>query len=620
MGFHHWHGFEFERTERKTSSRVLISRLLRYFLPFKKHLLIIALTIVASSVTGVIGPYLLGMEIIGRYILTSDYSGLQFIILAYIGILIINWIAEAVRTYNIGTIGENMLYKLRSDLFAHLQRLSFSFFDKAVSGDIISVVTNDTDSIGQAFTSGIVMVLSDIISMSLTIIIMFMINFELTLVSLIVVPLLIATTLAFNSRFRATFRATRQTISGVTSKLQEGISGIREIKSFTRETDTIRDFTRVNQQEFQANFQANIVWGTFFPTVQLIQALGTGIVILYGGMLAFNGSLGTMANAIGVLMTFTLYVSRFFGPIFDLTNFYNVVEGALAAAERIFDLIDKQPEIKDTEDAIELQSIKGEIVFNDVTFGYVPEHPVLHNVSFRIKPKETLALVGPTGAGKSTIIKLISRFYEPQSGTITIDGKDIRQISQKSLRSQMGIVLQESFLFTGTIMENIRYGNLEAIDEEVINAAKTVGAHEFIAKLPNGYNTEIGERGAGLSVGQKQLISFARALLRNPAILILDEATSSIDPYTDLLIRKAMKIMLKDRTSIIIAHRLSTVRNADRIFVIDNGRIVEEGTHRQLMRKKGIYRHLYDMQFREPETEKPVETQTMPKMFPRGLP
>ena len=620
MGFHHWHGFEYEPTERKTSSKVLISRLLRYFLPYKKLLLIVVLMIVVTSITGVIGPYLLGMEIIGRYILLSDYSGLQLMVLAYISILLVNWVADLVRTYSIGKIGENMLFKLRSDLFAHLQELSFSFFDKANSGDTISIVTNDTDSIGQAFTSGVVMVISDVLSLTLTIIVMFMINLQLTLVSLIVVPLLIGVALAFNSRFRATFRATRETISGVTSKLQEGISGIREIKSFTKETDTIRDFTRVNQQEFQANFQANMVWGTFFPTVQFIQALGTGIVILYGGMMAFNGSLGTIANAIGVLMTFTLYVSRFFGPIFDLTNFYNVIQAALAAAERIFNLIDKQPEIRDTEEALQLPAVRGEIVFKDVTFGYSPEHPVLHNVSFRIKPEETLALVGPTGAGKSTIIKLISRFYEPQSGSVAIDGQDVRLITQKSLREQMGIVLQESFLFTGTIMENIKYGNLEATDEEVVNAAKTVGAHEFIAKMPNGYNTEIGERGAGLSVGQKQLVSFARALLRNPAILILDEATSSIDPYTDLLIRKAMKVLLKNRTSIIIAHRLSTVRNADRIFVVDNGRIVEEGNHKQLMKKKGIYRHLYEMQFSEPEMEQAVTAPVMPRSPPPRFP
>jgi ATP-binding cassette subfamily B multidrug efflux pump len=622
MGFHpHFHGFEIDgATERKTSTKVLLSRLLRYLLPYRRHLSIVVVTTIVSSITGVIGPYLLGIGIIGRYIMTSDYAGLEMMVLIYILVLVVGWVSDTLRTFSIGRIGENMLFKMRKDLFAQLQNLSFSFFDRADSGDTISIVTNDTDSIGQAFTSGVVMVLSDVLSLALTIAIMFMINVQLTLISMLVVPLLIGVAYAFSSRFRRTYRETRKTISGVTSKLQEGISGIREIKSFTREADTIRDFTKVNRQETQANLQANIVWGTFFPTIQFIQAIGTSIVILYGGTLAFSGSLGPLATAIGILITFTLYVNQFFGPIFDLTNFYNTIQSALAAAERIFTLIDRRPEIRDSETATRIPPIRGEIEFKDVTFAYVQDHPVLHNVSFLIKSRETVALVGSTGAGKSTIIKLISRFYETKSGSVTIDEHDVKQITQESLRSQMGIVLQDSFLFTGTIMENIRYGNLEATDEQVMEAAKIVGAHEYISKMPNGYNTEIGERGAGLSVGQKQLISFARALLRNPAIMVLDEATSSIDPYTDLLIRKAMKILLKYRTSIIIAHRLSTVRNADRIFVIDNGRIAEEGNHKQLMKKNGIYRHLYDMQFKEPEAEKAEVTRTSPNVPFRGFP
>jgi len=395
----------------------------------------------------------------------------------------------------------------------------------------------------------------------------------------------------------------RTRISKVTSKLQESISGIREIQSFKRERDTIEEFSNVNLENFQANLQATKVWGSFFPTIQFIQALGSGIVILYGGWLAFNGMLGSMEDAVGTLITFVMYVGMFFGPIFDLTNFYNTVQSALAAAERIFEMLDVEPEIKDSEDAVEIPSIKGDIEFRNVVFGYDPEHPVLHNVSFHVKPKETIALVGPTGAGKSTIVKMLCRFYDPQSGQILIDGYDIKKVKQKSLRRRMGIVLQETFLFSGTIMDNIKYGKIDATDEEAITAAKLVGAHQFIEKLPDGYNTRIGERGAGLSVGQKQLISFARALLRNPAILILDEATSSIDPYTDLLIRKAMKVLLRDRTSIIIAHRLSTVRDADRILVIDDGRIVEEGSHEELIKKGGLYSHLYEMQFKEPETE-----------------
>jgi len=601
MGWHHHHGFGEEDTERKTPSKVLVLRLLQYLRPYKKALAIVLFATVVTSITGIVSPYILGREIVSKYILGSDFAGLQQIVLLYVGILLINWGADAVRTLGLGRIGQKMLFSMRSELFAQLQVLSFSFFDGSDSGDVISRVTNDTDSIGEAFTEGVVQIMSDTLSLVLIVVVMFSINIQLSLASLLIVPVIVFAARAFHSRFRAAYRAQRAKIAGVTSKLQESISGIREIKSFTRESDTIKDFDQVNLQNFQANVQATKVWGSFFPTIQLIQALGSGIVMIYGGMLAYNGSLGSPEDAIGTLITFILYVGMFFRPISELTNFYNTLQAALAAAERIFELIDRKPEIADREQATEMPPIRGEIVFEDVTFGYDPEYPVLHSVSFDVKPKQSVALVGPTGAGKSTIIKLISRFYEQQSGSVRVDGFDVRDLTQKSLRSQMGIVLQDSFLFTGTIMENIRYGKLDATEEEIMNAAKIVGAHEFIVKQPEGYNTKIGERGAGLSVGQKQLVSFARALLRDPALLILDEATSSIDPYTDLLIRKAMKILLKNRTSVIIAHRLSTVRNADRILVINGGEIVEEGNHRELMNKGGLYSHLYRMQFKEPE-------------------
>ena len=611
MGWHHHHGFGDEDTERKTPSKVLVLRLLKYLLPYKKALAIVLLATVVTSVTGIVSPYILGREIVSKYILGSDFAGLQQIVLLFVGILLVNWGANAVRTSGLGRIGQEMLFRMRSELFSQLQELSFSFFDGSDSGDVISRVTNDTDSIGEAFTSGVVQIMSDVLNLVLIVVVMFSINVQLSLVSLLIVPVIVFAARAFHSKFKAAYRAQRAKIAGVTSKLQESISGIREIKSFTRESDTIRDFRQVNLQNFQANVQATKVWGSFFPTIQVIQALGSGIVMIYGGMLAFNGSLGSPEDAIGTLITFILYVGMFFRPISELTNFYNTIQAALAAAERIFELIDRKPEIADSEQANEMPAIKGEIVFADVTFGYDPEYPVLHSVSFDVRPKQSIALVGPTGAGKSTIIKLISRFYEQQSGSIRVDGYDVRDVTQKSLRNQMGIVLQDSFLFTGTIMENIRYGKLDATEEEIMNAARIVGVHEFIAKLPDGYNTRIGERGAGLSVGQKQLVSFARALLRDPALLILDEATSSIDPYTDLLIRKAMKILLKNRTSVIIAHRLSTVRNADRILVINDGKIVEEGNHRQLMKKGGLYSHLYKMQFKEPEkAAAPIPEQT----------
>ncbi len=604
---HRHRGFGLEtKYERKIPSRVLLTRLLGYMTPYKKKLAIAFLAIIVTSITGSIGPYILGREIIAKYIMKGDLAGLQTIGLIYLGILFLNWIFGAIRGYMIGAIGQSMLYRMRTQLFSHLQRLSFSFFDRSSSGDLVSRVTNDTDAIGEVFVSGVASVLSDILSLGMVIFFMVNMSVHLTLVSMAVIPLIVATAWVFQSKFRRVYRMTRLKISKVTTKLEEGISGIREIQSFSRESDIMKRFREANIENLQANIQASKVWGTFYPTIQFIQAVGMAIVILYGGMLALtpNGPLGSLDEAVGVLIAFLLYIQMFFRPIFDLTNFYNTVQSSLAAAERIFELLDTPPEITDSPDAIDLPPVKGEIEFENVTFGYDPSHPVIYNMSFKIKPKETVALVGPTGAGKSTIIKLLSRFYEPQKGVIKIDGYDIRKVTQKSLHEQMGIVLQENFLFNGTVMENIRYGKLDASDEEVINAATIVGAHEFIKNLPDGYNTIVGERGTKLSVGQRQLIAFARALLRNPPILILDEATSSIDPYTELLIKNAMKVLMKNRTSIVIAHRLSTVRNADRIFVIDGGRIVEEGSHEELIKKEGgLYKHLYEMQFREPGKE-----------------
>jgi len=387
---------------------------------------------------------------------------------------------------------------------------------------------------------------------------------------------------------------TRKKIAKVTSKLQESISGMREIQSFTRERDTMKMFRQANIENLQANVQAGRIFALLMPVIRIIGAVGTCIVLWYGGILTIGGGI-----TVGILVAFLAYVTGFFRPIVNLTTFYNTVQSAMAAAERIFETMDTKPEIADAPDATELLHTKGAIAFQNVSFGYNPSDPVLKNIDFSIKPEKTLAIVGPTGAGKSTIVRLLSRFYEPQSGTITVDGYDVRNVTVKSLHNQMGIVLQEPFLFSGTIMENIRYGKLGATDEEVKNIAKLIGAHEFITSFPDDYETAVGERGMRLSVGQRQLISFARALLRDPSILILDEATSSLDPYTELKIKRGLSVLLRNRTSLIIAHRLSTVRNADNIIVVNDGKIVEEGNHRELMKNRGLYRRLYDKQFKD---------------------
>jgi ATP-binding cassette subfamily B protein len=608
MGFHyHPHGFSDEEYQRKLSSRFLISKLLSYFLLHRKKIGIVIFSMIVTSVTNAIKPYILGREIIANYIAQSNIQGLQLMVFIFLGILLVDWIFQSIRRYYMGWIGEHMLLKIRAQLFSHLQDLSFSFFDQMKSGDLLSRITNDVDNIGENFSSETIMVVSEVLSLSLVMTFMFLLNVQLTLVSMIVIPIMILLSFVFQPKFRKAYRKTRTTISEVTTNLEEGISGIREIQSFSREKSTMEKFNELNIENLRANVQATKVWGTFNPTIQMVQAIGSAIVMLYGGRLALNGTLGSPLEAIGILTSFLIYVQMFFRPILDLSNFYNVFQSALASAERIFELLDVKSDVTDTSDAVELPSIKGNIKFDMISFGYDSNHPVLHTISFKANQGETIAIVGPTGAGKSTIIKLLSRFYDPQGGTIQIDNYKLRQIKQNSLRRQIGTVLQESFLFNDTIMENIRYGKIESTDEKIINTAKKIGAHKLIMQLPEGYKTQVGERGTNLSQGQRQLISFTRALLRDPPILILDEATSSIDPYTELLIQKALRVIFKNRTSIVIAHRLSTVRNADKILVINDGKIIERGIHKELLKRRGLYYHLYQMQFKDkdiPRTEK----------------
>ncbi len=584
----------YEEYERKVPDRVLIPRLLKYVAPHWRRALIAFAAVMAATVTGLVQPLYMGMAI--KLIRTGQIAGLPSVCLALIGFLLINLLSSAVQTYEISWLGQNMLYEIRGQMFSRLQTFSFGFYDRTQMGEVMSRVVNDTDSLHD-FVSEIIHSVSDFASIFGAVAIMLWLSVPLTLASLIVLPCLAVTTWAFQSRLRSAYRATREKIAVVTSRLEQSISGIREIQSFARERDAMADFRQANVENLQAGIQATRVSSVFFPAVEMMEVIGTSTILLYGSYLLIGGRI-----ELETMIMFTMYMGKLFQPITMLTHIYDHFQRAMAAAERIFDVLDTVPDVRDAPDAAELPPVNGDVRFEDVTFGYDPNHPVLHGISFHARPKETIALVGPTGAGKSTIIKLLSRFYEPQSGSVKVDGYDTRRVTQNSLHRQMGVVLQENFLFSGSIMENIRYGKPDATDEEVVTAAKLVGAHEFITQLPEGYETEVGERGKSLSVGQRQLIAFARALLRNPPLLILDEATSSIDPYTELLIKNAMALLLRDRTSLVIAHRLSTVRNADRILVLDEGRIVEEGSHAELMKKAGgLYRHLYEMQFKEPE-------------------
>jgi ABC-type multidrug transport system fused ATPase/permease subunit len=600
-GYHAGHGprhrlgldYEEERYKRKIADRTLIARLLKYLLKYKRRFTITVVAVVAVSLTGLLPPYLLKVAV-DSYVTNGDLAGLTSISAILLGVYLVNWVSDYQRTYQMFWMGQNMVNELRKQLSSHLQELSFSFYDRSEAGEVISRVTNDTDTLSQVFVQGVVTLISDVLTLVGVVLIMFWLSVPLTLAAFLVIPALVLLMVVFQSRLRKAYSATRKKIAVVTSRLEESISGMREIQSFTRERESMEDFRHANVENLQANVQAGKLFALLMPAVQIVGAVGTCVVLWFSGMLTVSGGI-----TLGIVIAFLLYVNRFFRPIVDLTTFYNTVQSALSAAERIFVTLDTKPEIADASDAIELSHVKGEIVFDDVTFGYDPDRSVLHDLSFHVEPGKTLAIVGPTGAGKSTLAKLLSRFYEPQKGTITVDGTDVRKVTLNSLHRQMGVVLQEPFLFSGTIVENIKYGKLDASDDEVQRVAKIVGIHEFIRYLPQGYKTEVGERGVRLSVGQRQLVSFARALLGDPPILILDEATSSIDPYTELKIKKALAVLLKNRTSLVIAHRLSTVRNADNIIVIDEGRIVEEGNHKELMKKKGMYYHLYKKQFRD---------------------
>jgi ATP-binding cassette subfamily B protein len=602
-GYHAGHGpghrhrlgldYEEEKYTRKISDRALIARLLKYLLRYKRRFIITVVAVVIVSLTGLLPPYLLQLAI-DNYIKNGDLAGLTFISVILAGVYLVNWVSDYQRTYQMSWMGQNMVNELRKQLFSHLQELSFSFYDRSDAGEIISRVTNDTDTLSQIFVQGVVTLISDVLTLMGIVAIMLWLSIPLTLAAFLVIPPLILLIFVFQSRLRKAYRATRKKIAAVTSRLEESISGIREIQSFTREQETMKGFRQVNVENLQANVQAGKLNALLMPAVQIVGAVGTCVVLWFSGMLIISGGV-----TLGVVIAFLLYVNKFFGPLVDLTTFYNTVQEAMSAAERIFVTLDTKPEIADASGAIELSHVKGEIVFNNVTFGYDPSRPVLEDVNIHVDPGKTLAIVGPTGAGKSTLAKLLSRFYETQKGTITVDGYDVQKVTLNSLHKQMGVVLQEPFLFSGTITENIKYGKLDAPDDKVKQVAKIVGIHEFISSLPHGYETDVGERGARLSVGQRQLVSFARALLRDPPILILDEATSSVDPYTELKIKEALAVLLKNRTSLVIAHRLSTVRNADNIVVIDEGRITEEGNHAELMKKKGMYYRLYEKQFKD---------------------
>lgn len=592
----HGHGFDADAINVKVDTHVL-RRIGPFIWPYRRHLFLGLLFMLAVSVTGLVTPLLLRTAI-DVFIENGNAAGLDGIALLYLLVYVLNWLCTYWQTYFVSWAGQNIIYSIRQRLFEHLQRLSFSFYDQIEAGRVMSRVTNDVNALNELVSSGILNVINDAFKLVGIIGIMLYMNWRLALLTFTTLPFLWLLSTKFRFRMQMAYHQVRRKIATVNANLQESISGIRVTQSFTRENRNMQRFDATNMENLEANMQAAQLHSLFGPLVELVGAIGICMVLWYGGSLVRANIL-----TVGTVYAFVNYVNQFYMPIRDLSQVYNVWQSATVSTDRIFELLETEPDVQDSPEATELPLIEGRVSFEDVTFGYKKGQPVLHDICFAAEPGQTVALVGPTGAGKSSIINLLARFYEPDQGRITIDGVDLRDVTQQSLHRQLGIVLQDTFLFSGTIRENICYGRPDASEEEVIAAAKAVGAHEFIMQLADGYDTEVHERGSRLSIGQRQLISFARTLLCNPRILILDEATSSVDAYTEVIIQRAMEHLLQGRTAFVIAHRLSTIRNADKIVAIEDGRIVEEGTHDELLAKSGgVYHTLYEMQFKHQES------------------
>ncbi|GCE09602.1 ABC transporter ATP-binding protein [Dictyobacter aurantiacus] len=571
-------------------------KLVRMFFPYigkyKTPAIWSMVLMLVYTILNLLNPWLIGLAI-DNYIIHSDLVGLGILSVIFLVVNIAMWQAQYWQVWSMSWAGQQILFLLSADMFTHLQRLSLSFYDHTQIGRVMSRLQSDIDVLEAMLSSGLLSMLGSVIALVGIIILMLVMSPLLALLTFVVLPIMFIIAAFWQKHAQMSFRRTRASISLVNSTLQENISGMRVIQSLVREDRNRAEFDDLNAYNRDTNLESSRIAALVLPLVEVVAALAICLAVIYGGYLVSKGQL-----LIGTLVAFVLYINRFFDPIRDLSQQYTQLQRAGVAAERIFQILNMKVEIKDKPDAQDLPEIKGDVRFKDVVFGYNPAHPVLRGLNWDIKAGQTVAIVGPTGAGKSTIISLLTRFYDIQSGSITIDGYDLRDVTQKSLRRQVGVVPQEPFLFTGSIADNIRYGRLEATDEEVMEAAKIVGAHDLIIQLPDGYNTPIRERGRNLSMGQRQLISFARALLADPHILILDEATANIDTFTEAIVQMGLKKLLHGRTAFVIAHRLSTIKDADSIVVLQAGQIVEQGTHSELLQREGEYASLYAMGFR----------------------
>lgn len=570
----------------------IIMRLFSYLHPYKRQTGEVIILIGIVTGVALLNPYFMKMAI-DKYISAKNIPGL---LLLGSGMVVMNLIAVFCARRQIKLVSgitNRILLTIRQGLFVHIQELPLSFFDSRPVGKILARIIGDVNSLSDLFTNSITSLIPDMATIIAVMVIMLSMNYQLALASFITLPFLIGFMSMIEVVSHRRWMVHRRKISNANAFTHENFSGIRVIQSFTAEQRTSNDFRTLLRECVKAFISAVRMNNLFWPSVEMSWGIGTIVVFWFGVRLLNTGTI-----TIGLLVAFSGYLSMFWRPVMNISNFYNILVSNMSGAERIFEILDIKPAIKDKEGAIPLPRIKGEVTFKNVTFGYEDGQKVLENINLQVKPGESIALVGPTGAGKTSIINLIGRFFDAQEGEILIDGYNVKEITMESLRSQMGLVLQDTFLFSGSIRDNIRYGRLDATDDEIIAAAQAVQAHDFIIKLEQGYETNVNERGSRLSFGQRQQIAFARALLANPRILILDEATAGMDTQTERLIQKGIERLLAGRTSFVIAHRLSTIRNADRIMVIDEGRIKEEGTHDQLLRAKGLYYQLFMAQYK----------------------
>ena len=579
-------GLDSEDEDGQIYDHAVVLRLARYLLPHWPKLLLTLAAVAVYTGTIVALPWTV-MLIIDDYVRVGDLSGLNVIVPIFVGLALLQYGSQYVHLRTMAFVGQKVLYTLRVGLFQHLQRLSMSFYNKNEVGRVMSRVQNDVQQL-QEFLSIVIITIADVLSLGGIIVAMVLMNAQLAGITLLIIPLLFVMMTVWQRFARRAFMRARQAISAVNAGLQENISGVRVVQSMNREGANIRSFDAANSENLGANLEAGRLQAVLFPSVEFLSALGLALVIFFGGSLVLDSAI-----EVGILVAFALYIQRFFEPVLNLTMQYGSLQRAMASGTRIFELMDVEPDVVDRPGSKDVETVSGDVQFEGVGFHYVEGEPVLQDVDMHVQSGQTVALVGPTGAGKTTIVSLLMRFYDVTEGSIMLDGTDIRDISLDSLSKQMSIVPQEPYLFSGTIRDNIRYNRTGASNESIVRAATAVGAHDFIMKMENGYDTPLQERGGNLSIGQRQLISFARALVANPRVLLLDEATANIDTYTEMLIQRALDELLRGRTAIVIAHRLSTIRNADRIVVLDHGRVVEEGRHADLVERGGLYARLH---------------------------